>query len=134
MAFTKRARRIIGKRDGWQCQTLEGICISAEHVHQPYPVKFSEGWMVTAAHYPHLHNSGDDDNPKRGRILCQICHATEEVLRGNINGARGLLAMGVYTTDYARSINHQWYPTIEQIARIAEMVKHGRYTSYEQHV
>ena len=35
--------------------------------------------MVEMAHYPELHQRGEDTNPDNGRTLCKICHLVEHI-------------------------------------------------------
>lgn len=123
MAFTRSAAKTIGERDRWQCQGLHGECVTAKLLNQPLMVQKKNGFMLTAAHFPfvhHLTGTGyHDKNPRNGRMLCIICHALEEMERGNHWGANKLLEMGVYRTEHARE-HGQWYPTIDELRQLSK--------------
>lgn len=72
-AFSRPVRQEIGKRDNWTCQNCGK--------------KFSDGWMVQAAHYDHDRNKKDYDRPESGRILCTQCHIDDELKRGSKQSA-----------------------------------------------
>lgn len=61
-AFSKKTRKEIGKRDHWTCQSCGK--------------KFSDGFMVHAAHNSNEHQKSNPlyDDPSSGKILCVDCH------------------------------------------------------------
>lgn len=123
MAFTRSVAHRIGERDRWQCQGLHGVCYTAYLLDLPFMARKKDGFMLTAAHYPSVHqltgHGYHDKNPKNGRMLCIICHALEEMERGNRWGANKLLEMGVYRIEHARE-NEQWYPTLGGLKELAQ--------------
>lgn len=88
MAFGKKTRYSIFKRDGGTCQG--GDCIG--NYVEGQPRSHAEGWNVQAAHYPDKHQKGTDHDANNGRILCVTCHIEEEVNRDNMPAARLLRA------------------------------------------
>lgn len=92
LAFSKRSRFKVGKRDDWECQ---GDCCLGKDGN---PASFKDGWMVQAAHHDHTRNAGYDD-PENGRILCIAHHALEHLQKGELREAQSILAMGIYTWD-----------------------------------
>jgi hypothetical protein len=96
LPFTKEIRKMIGLRDGWECQE-EGCDRS-----------FQDGWMVQAAHLPEHHSKLDPEYnlPSSGVILC-IEHHLQQHLEGtdlgqdkDLYAARLLAATDPHT--------HQW--------------------------
>ena len=61
-AFSTPVRKEIGQRDRWTCMDCGK--------------KFSDGWMVHAAHLSEHHHKSDPlyDDPESGIILCVECH------------------------------------------------------------
>lgn len=123
-AFTEQARKEIGKRDHWTCQ---GHVVGEECFWEKVtgkPAKFQDGYMVTAAHYPDVHEQTGkgycDDNIENGRMLCTMDHAVEEIERGNEKGARLVAQMGVYTWERAAKEHKQIYPQIEKLRILAK--------------
>jgi len=121
-AFTRNVRKEVGARDHWKCQAdgeaTPGRCLTAEMEGIDHPVSYQEGYWITAAHY----NSGvqykshpEHNNPESGRCLCDLCHAAEELIRGNENGARLMLNMGIYTQKDAPKHGGQRILTIEEL-------------------
>lgn len=135
LALTRKARKISGARDRWQCQGLGGVCLTALEFNLPIMARFQDGYMVTLAHFPDTHHlSGvgyHDPNPRNARVLDTICHATEELFRKNPYGARKLLDMGVYKIDYVQSGVNQIYLTLDELEAIA-MSHHGKLSTYRK--
>lgn len=116
-AFSTQSRKEIGKRDWWTCQAdVEGTtgCLTGQRVNGGHPVSFSEGFMVTAAHYDHTKND-QYDHTHNGRILCQMCHAYEELGRGNEWGANRMLELGIYNVHEVRRRGGNEFVTIEDL-------------------
>lgn len=121
-AFSRNVRKEVGYRDHWTCQAdgdgIMGRCLTAELEGLDHPVSYMEGYWITAAHY----NSGvqykshpQHDNPTSGRCLCDLDHAAEELARGNENGARLMLGMGVYNQKEAEKRGGQLVLTIDEL-------------------
>ena len=94
VAFTYRARKEIMARDNWECQ----VCGRS----------WREGWHLQAAHFPDMHMSGPDNDSSNGRVLCTEDHIVEELIRGNIRGAR-LLHSGQTIRNYGWIDDHGGY-------------------------
>lgn len=73
LAFSRPVRQEIGERDNWTCQNCGK--------------RFSDGWMVQAAHYDHDKRKSTYDDPNNGRILCTGCHIDDELQHGNKHAA-----------------------------------------------
>jgi hypothetical protein len=86
LSFSKSVRYELLKRDRWTCQS--GDCFG-EYLSIG-ELNWGRGWNVNAAHYPDLHQRGEDRDMENGRCLCVTCHIVEEIERSNIAGA-GLL-------------------------------------------
>lgn len=111
-AFDIQTRKEIGQRDKWTCQ------------HEGCDRDFRSGYMVTAAHFPHKHQytgrGYHDNNPKNGRILCQLHHALEELDRGNPRGAQLVLNTGIYTHEYEDSNGGNLFLTLRDLQDFEE--------------
>lgn len=60
-AFSNHVRKEIGRRDRWTCQCCGN--------------RFSDGWMVEAAHFDHDKSKPWYNSPENGRIECIRCHS-----------------------------------------------------------
>lgn len=125
-ALSKGNRIEAGRRDGWQCQAdgdgSDGRCLGAEYFHESEPLSYQRGYWVQLAHY----NSGvqrkshpKHDHPDSARCLCTLCHAAEELSRGNQKGAELLLKMGLYSHDGANNVGENIYPTLDLVQSLA---------------
>ena len=112
-AFNIGTRKEIGRDQHWTCQGVDGRDCILNNT-QGKSAKWSDGFMITVAHYPSLHGKHNDD-PSAGRCLCQMCHAIEEIKRGNEWGADKLLKMGIYNKYKEKEMGHNIYPTVDRI-------------------
>ena len=120
-AFSRQARQEIGERDGrWTCQGLDNK--ACHYGKDDGPVKYSDGYFLTAAHYKDMHGRDNDPDISRGRVLCQIHHSMEEIQRGNIVGARKLLNRGIYHWNHLKQKNiSQIILTVDEIYEIMKI-------------
>lgn len=123
-ALTPEARREAGKRDAWTCQGVDGEeCYLKTLTGEE--ISYQNGYFVTLAHFKttqHLSGKGyHDTNPDNARCLCQVCHSTEEMDRGNKWGAQKLLDMGLHTvTSCKEEGREQLYLTVEDALSLRE--------------
>ena len=121
-AFTIRTRKEIGKEQGWVCQgDVEGMGGCYWEKTNGKPASYSDGYWVTAAHYPDKHQftgkGYHDKNKENGRILCTNCHAIEEIQRGNNEGASKMLSMGTFHWNEAKK-RGQLFFSVEQLSLV----------------
>lgn len=117
MAFDHTAWRKIGERDHWSCMGLE---------HKPCrlgangtPASARTGFIMNAAHERELHGIPMDRDSSRGRMLCEVHHAIEEIQRGNLEGALMLLKPGIYRDEYVRKTGvRQKYLGLDEVITI----------------
>ncbi len=132
-ALTVRARKEAGARDSWKCQGVDGEECYQASLNGGDPASFKDGYWVTLAHYKETHHlSGKgyhDQNPENARCLCTLCHATEEIDRGNMGGAAKMLNMGTYSRDHIRQTGEQEILTIKEALELRER---ARELSYEK--
>lgn len=126
-ALTRAARKEIGERQAWTCQGVDGEPCIHESLSGD-PARFSEGFMVTAAHYKETHHlSGKgyhDPNPDNTRILCQADHACEHIDMGNNWGAQKLLDMGTYHVKHIKETDtEQEYLTLDEALELRERAR-----------
>lgn len=122
--LTREARKEAGARDHWTCQGVgEEPCYQAS-LNGGHPARFQDGYWVQLAHYPekhHLTGKGyHDPDPENARVLCTLCHACEEVDRGNERGARLVLSDGLFSKKHERQTGEQIHITLDEALELRE--------------
>lgn len=121
-SFYDKARKEILKRDGFECVGLYGQPCFFE-VEWGEKATKEKGFYLSAAHYPHVHGSHNDD-PSYGRTLCSCCHGTEELLRGNRWGAKRMLENGALNRSYvAENKMDQIYFNVDHLKEFVEEMR-----------
>lgn len=124
-ALSRGNRIEAGRRDGWQCQAngdgSDGRCLGSEYFQTSEPLKYHDGYWVQLAHYSggvQQYRHPKHDHPDSARCLCTLCHAAEELTRGNIRGAKLLLETGLYSYDGADENGGNIYPDISLVTEL----------------
>lgn len=82
--------------------------------------KYSDGFMVQAAHYDHDQSQEWYDDVDNGRILCLAHHALDEANRGNLQAFNMICNLDPYTYDVRK--NKKKYPWLNGYKRVSEIV------------
>jgi hypothetical protein len=121
-AFINTKAVEIGKRDHWTCRGLDHQ--ACHYGHNGSAASFQTGYIVNAAHERDIHSPNWDRDINKGRILCQVHHAMEELQRGNIYGAQEILKRGIYTQNHLKDYQiEQEVLSVEDIFSL--MIKDG---------
>lgn len=116
-AFSVGTRKRIGARDGWTCQWEDGCTLGKDGG----PAKFSDGFMVDAAHHDHDYSQEWYDFEDNGRILCLAHHYLDELAKGHFEVLPLLGSRDPYTTHVRRDKKkYPWlngYKTVNDVIR-----------------
>lgn len=122
LALSRENRLEAGRRDGWQCQADSegsfGVCLGARYFQRSQPLDFKSGFYVQLAHYNNglqYHNHPMHDHIDSARCLCTMCHAAEEVARGNYRGAGLVLRSGVYNIHGEKQLGGNLYFSVDDL-------------------
>lgn len=116
-AFSRPSRKIIGYRDGWECQWEEGCTLGRDGG----PARFQDGFMVDAAHHDHDASAEWYDWTDNGRILCLAHHYLDELAKGHIEVLPLLASRDPYTYDARK--NKKRYPWLNGYKRVSDVIE-----------
>lgn len=117
LAFSASIRKIIGYRDGWECQWEDGCSIGRDGK----PARFQDGFMVQAAHHDHDASQEWYDEPDNGRILCLAHHYLDELAKENIHAMALLGGLDPYTVHARKDMKK--YPWLNGYKKVIEIVQ-----------
>ena len=120
LAFSAAIRKMIGYRDGWECQWEDGCDLGKDGK----PARFQDGFMVDAAHHDHDASQEWYDDPDNGRILCLTHHYLDELAKGNM-GVLGLLGSRDPYTIHVRA-DKKKYPWLNGYKKVSDVLKDKR--------
>lgn len=99
-SFTHTEVRKMGERDRWTCRGLDSK--PCHYGVAGKPASFQTGYLVDGAHERDLHTKDGDYGVHKGRMLCHIHHAMEELQRGNLVGAEEILHRGIFHKNHLK--------------------------------